>query len=283
MRFALQHILASLVTLGVATNAIAGEAPKRVVSLNVCTDQLAILLASPGQLYSVSFLATDPKSSLLHEEAKAYLPNNGLAEEIFLMKPDLILAGTFTTRSTVSMLRDLGFKIEEFAPETSVQEVKNNIKRLGALLGNQRKADQMLKNMDERLASLKHPDEHLPLAAFYYSNSYTSGAGTIMSDIAQLAGLRNLGQEAGLYGTAYLPLEQLILSKPDLMVSNEVQEDKPALAQQNFQHPAYEKLLSGVKGLSIDGRVTACGGPFTIDAIEKLNAAALKLRASQPQ
>ncbi len=37
--------------------------PERVVSVNLCTDQLAMLLAAPGQLISVSHLASDPLSS----------------------------------------------------------------------------------------------------------------------------------------------------------------------------------------------------------------------------
>jgi iron complex transport system substrate-binding protein len=279
MRFSLRQIITAVASLTACHCANAGEIPQRVISLNVCTDQLAMLLAKPGQLYSLSFLASDPKSSVMHEEAKAYRINRGRAEEIYLMNPDLILAGTFTTRSTVAMLRDLGFRVEEFAPETTIDEVKHNIKRLGSLLGTSETADRIVGEMDERLARLKLPKGRMPLAAFYYSNSYTSGAGTIISDIARHAGLRNLGEEKGLYGTAYLSLEQLILSKPDLIVANETREEKPALAQQNFQHPAYRQLLSSVKKAHIDGRITACGGPFTIDAIEQLNADALQITA----
>ena len=35
------------------------DAPARVVSMNLCTDQLAMMLAAPGQLVSVSHLATE--------------------------------------------------------------------------------------------------------------------------------------------------------------------------------------------------------------------------------
>jgi iron complex transport system substrate-binding protein len=42
--------------------AAAADAPARVVSVNLCTDQLAMLIAAPGQLQSVSWLAADPSS-----------------------------------------------------------------------------------------------------------------------------------------------------------------------------------------------------------------------------
>lgn len=105
--------------------------PLRVVSINVCTDQLAMLLAKPQQLLSVSYMASDPESAVLHEMAQNYHPNHGLAEEIFLMKPDLILAGTYSSPATTSLLRRLGFQVEQFAPETSFDDVRENILRMG--------------------------------------------------------------------------------------------------------------------------------------------------------
>ena len=35
------------------------------------------------------------------DEAQAYPPNYGQAEQVFLMRPDLVLAGTFTAQGTV--------------------------------------------------------------------------------------------------------------------------------------------------------------------------------------
>ena len=48
---------------------IAAGPPDRVVSVNLCTDQLAMLLARPGQLISVSHLAADETISLMSAEA----------------------------------------------------------------------------------------------------------------------------------------------------------------------------------------------------------------------
>ena len=62
--------------------------------MNLCTDQLAMLLADPGQLVSVSHMALDPLSSAMVEEAEAFTINRGGAEQVYLMRPDLVLAGT---------------------------------------------------------------------------------------------------------------------------------------------------------------------------------------------
>ena len=64
--------------------------PERVVSMNLCTDQLAMMLAAPGQLVSVSHLASEVQSSSMVEEARAYPMNRGQVEQVFLMRPDLV-------------------------------------------------------------------------------------------------------------------------------------------------------------------------------------------------
>src|SRR5690606_34859374 len=92
---ALAVLPAILLALVCAAGA-ASAAPARVVSMNVCTDQMAMLVAADGQLRSVTHLATDPQTSAMVDEAKAFPVNHGLAEEIFLMRPDLVLAGTYT-------------------------------------------------------------------------------------------------------------------------------------------------------------------------------------------
>ncbi|MEL6267927.1 MAG: ABC transporter substrate-binding protein, partial [Pseudomonadota bacterium] len=70
----LGHVLrkaAVIMLLGAASTA-AAQPPARVVSMNLCTDQLAMLIASPGQLVSVSYLARDPASSAMAAEAQGY-------------------------------------------------------------------------------------------------------------------------------------------------------------------------------------------------------------------
>ena len=90
-------MLAGLWLVGMASGA-AAERPQRVVSMNLCTDQLAMLLAAPGQLISVSYLAQDARSSAMAEAAQGFEMNHGLAEEIAFLRPDLVLAGRYTTR-----------------------------------------------------------------------------------------------------------------------------------------------------------------------------------------
>ena len=270
------HLCAAVCVLIVACSSLtfAAEPPQRVVSMNVCTDQLAMLLAAPGQLVSVSHLAIDPDSSVLVKEAADYRLNHGLAEEIFLMEPDLVLAGTFTTAATVSMLERLGFRIERFALETSFDDVRQNILRMGTLLSQEDQAIEMVETLDEGLRQLEASAIPGLTAASYASNSYTTGIGSLSAAVIEAAGLTNLGSKLGIYGGGRLPLETLIVAMPDILTNDTPIYDAPALSQENFIHPAYKALLEQAQSASVPSANWICGGPFNLAAAKILQDAA---------
>jgi iron complex transport system substrate-binding protein len=269
--------LAAALVACLAATAQAQSAPNRVVSMNLCTDQLAMLIASDDQLHSVSYLALDPEASALAAKAKRFVINHGLAEEIFTMSPDLVLAGTFTNRASVGMLRRLGFRVEQFAPCTSLSAIKEEMTRMGDLLGRRQRADDLVRGFDRALAAVPPALGDRPLAALYYANSYTSGTRTLADEVVERAGLRNLGAELGLSGTVRLPLETLVMSEPDLVIGGEQFGSAPALAYQTFAHPALKAVLKGRDMTPLPDRHLVCGGPFTIEAIRLLAASARKL------
>lgn len=249
---------------------MAEAAPKRVVSMNACTDQMAMLIAAEGQLHSVSYLAIDPNTSVLAAQAGHYAVNHGLAEEVFLMRPDLVLAGTYSTRATVALLRRLDIAVEEFEPENSFADVRTNLIRMGEVLERREKAAEVVAELDRRLAELEatpHPDVSV---ATYYANSYTSGSGTLVDAVVSASGLKNVAAALGLSGTARLPLELLILAAPDILVDGGVRYDAPALAMENFAHPAYRALSDATTSIAVPAPYTICGGPFTAEAARLL-------------
>ncbi|OCW55966.1 ABC transporter substrate-binding protein [Hoeflea olei] len=262
--------LALVLLAGAGSAADAAGPPRRVVSMNVCTDQMAMLVAAPGQLHSVSHVASDPNSSALAAEAGAFVANRGSAEEIFLMRPDLVLAGTYTTRSTVALLRQLGIRVEEFAPESSFDDIRENFQRMGEILGQPQRAAARMAELDRRLAAIATDGHEGMTVAAWYANSYTSGSGTLVDAVIERAGLTNIADRLGYAGMARLPLELLLMSAPDLLVTADRGYMAPALAQQGFDHPAFraQARLSGL--VDIASRYTVCGAPFTAEAVRAL-------------
>src|SRR5690625_3032585 len=132
---------ASAIGISGATQGNAAEAgkqqgpPKSVVSMNLCTDQLAMLIAAPEQLISLSRFARDKQSSAMVEQAQSWPINHGQAEEIFLLKPDLVLAGTFSSRQTIALLRQFDIPVIEFEPAETFDDIRERLRQMGKILG----------------------------------------------------------------------------------------------------------------------------------------------------
>lgn len=263
--------LAALAGIGAGLPALA-EAPKRVVSMNLCTDQLAMLLADAGQLVSVTYLAHDPRASAMVEKARDFPINHGLAEEIFLLNPDLVLAGSYTTRVTVAMLRRLGIPVVEFEPDYSFADLRANMLKMGAALGRTAQAQALVADFDSGLAALHDEIAHRPRAALYYANGYTSGDRSLAGQILAAAGFDNIAAEAGLSDGGILALELLLLSDPDFVVTGQ-RYPAASRAEEILSHPALRALSEDLPGGSLADRDWVCGTPHVLRAVANLRDA----------
>lgn len=241
-------------------------APGRVVSMNLCTDQLALMLAAPGQVISVSALARDPRLSAVAEAATGLPANHGRAEEIFLMRPDLVITGTFTTPATVEMLRGLGIEVATLAPAASLDDVRRNIAEVGALLGREAAAARLIAAFDRDLARLRHDAAARPRAALYQAQGYTAGDDSLAGEMLDAAGLDNVAAEAGLAGGGFLPLEALVALAPEIVVKGSP-EPGASRAEEVLSHPA----LRGARAeATMADREWMCGTPEVVAAIVRL-------------
>lgn len=249
--------------------AAVAEAPRRVVSLNLCTDQLAMALAAPGQLVSVSQLAADPRSSAMADRAQDWPANDGSAEAVVLLEPDLVVAGTFTTRETLLMLERLGYRVEKFGPVNSVAEARDNILRMGALLGQETRAERMVAALDDRLTRLAATPGPAPRVLMYYALGYTTGRDTLPGDLLALAGFDNISSEKGLPFGGVLPLEEVVLSDPDMILIGRPYGGH-ARATELLDHPVLKQ--TGALRVIEGGQNWVCEGPALAEAVAALVA-----------
>lgn len=275
-RAAARGVLAALLALSFPAPAAlaAGDAPRRVVSMNLCTDQIAMLVAAPGQLVSVSYLAARQDVSLMSGQTAGLALNHGLAEEILRLDPDLVIAGTYTRRATVNLLRRLGRRVEEFAPANSFADIRENVRRMGDLLGRKGQAARLIAAFDAEAGALAAapPDEDAPVLGSFGANSYTTGGGTLENEIVGAAGLRHLGEELEITGTTRLPLEALVLADPDYVLLWERSLGDPSRAAEILRHPVLDARFGGERRVSADSRAWICGTPLTLEAVAKLRA-----------
>ena len=260
------------VGLWLALSGPCAAAPARVVSINLCTDQLAMALAAPGQLVSVTHLARDPGTSVMAETAAAFPVNHGQAEEVYLMHPDLVLAGRYTAQPTVAMLRRLGIAVEIFEPAESFAGMQADIIRMGQVLGREDEAQAMAADFAERLSRLRDaaaPGPR-PVAATWSARGYMSGRESLAGEIIETAGFDNLATRLGRDRGSFLPLEALVLAAPDLVVTGRLEKGH-SRAEEPLTHPAFRALTGNRTAL--EDRDWICGLPSVLDATERLRRA----------
>lgn len=254
--------------------------PQRIVSLNVCTDQLAMLLVDHSRIMGVSHLSHRDDTSVMAQAARKLPAIQVRAEEIFIRKPDVVLTATFGTREQTDILRRLGVRVEEFPPATSFADIRANVLRMGDVLGAETRARALVADFDAKLHQLatEAVGPRL-LAALYYANSYTSGSGTLAGEVVEWAGLDNLAAKIGLTGTTALPLELLVMGKPDLVIQGR-RFDPPVLADDVFSHPAVMFLRDQTSQTLVADKYWVCGTPLVTEAVEMLVAARKTLTQS---
>ena len=177
--------------------------PKRIVSLNLCIDQILLDLVPRERIGGVSFLAADPSMSLVAEEAKALPSVRGSAEEILALDPDLVLAGEYTTAATVDLLRRLGQRVEIVPMATSFAQIRDVVLLMGQLTGEEQRAQTLMTDFDTRLAEVKaravvRSEAPRPRAVAMQVNSLASGEGSLINEVLGEAGFDNVARYAKL-------------------------------------------------------------------------------------
>ncbi len=251
------------------------DVPKRVVSMNLCTDQLAMMLAAPGQLVSVSRIAADPLSSAMSDEAQDYPLNNGRAEEIYALDPDLVLAGNYSDPLAISMLRNLGIKVMQFDIADELADIPAQVRLMGQALGRTGESEKLADEFETAIKALKAPDTDRPTAAFFYANGYSLGAGTLSNDIITHVGFTNLAERIGRAGGGRLSLEELLLHRPDVLITAP-RYAGASLSEAVMAHPA----LADIPRVD-SSSAWICGTPLVLGAVSDMVRARQQITASQ--
>lgn len=254
--------------------------PDRIVSLNMCTDELLLRLVPRERIASVTWLAQDPRAANMSEEAGQVAANYGLAEEVLTQHPDLVVAGRYTTRTTVSLLRRAGVKVVDFDVPSDLAAALAQIRAFAALVGEPERGAWLAGDMEKRLAAIPAPGPGpLPRALVLRPNGFTAGRGSLVDDILTRAGLDNLAAGLDLGSYAQVPLETVVLEAADILVVDGDRDGPPSLATAILEHPVLAKLRRRVAAISVPSRLWTCAGPSVVEAIERLRAA---LRAGTP-
>lgn len=251
----------------------APDRPRHVVSMNLCADELVLRLADREQVAAVTYLAHDPRGSTVAREATGIAVTRGLSEEIVALRPDLVVAGAFTTRTTVGLLKRVGFPLLELGVPNDFDGVRAQIRTVAAALGYATRGEAMVAALDARLAEVVPAAK--PLRALVMRpNAFTVAPGSLGDAVIRAAGLVNVAAELGRDRFGQVPLEAAAFADADLIVLDEGEPGRPSLADALLHHPVLDVLRRQGRTVSIPNRLWTCPGPQVAEVVARLAAAA---------
>lgn len=238
-----------------------------IVSLNPCTDAILAEVADPGQLVAISHYSQDPAASSMDlAVARRFRAVGDSTEEVVALHPDLVVASTFLPPSTRGALVRIGFMVEQFGTAATVEDSRDQVRRLAALAGHPERGAALIARIDAALAAARPAGSVRPGAIVWQSGGIVAGEGTLVSDLLARTGFANAAAARGLRQADYLPLETMLADPPRVIFtagSAGAQEDRL------LRHPALAGLVGSVRA-RIDPALIWCGGPTIVRAAARL-------------
>jgi len=253
----------SLALIGiVAATSIAAIAPTRaadlprIASINACTDQLLLALADPDQILGLGPYSRDATRSWSAAAAHRYPRLSGEAEDVLVLKPDVVVAGSFTKRATRELLKEQGQNVVTFDVAHSLDEVKAQIRKMGEVTQHPDRAEVYISRIDAALARTRQfVAKHRYRVLSISRRGWVSGSRSLMSSLLAEIGLTNAAGELGLKFGGFASLEAIVA------------EDE---GRAFLLHPALEHFYPPSKRLVVPERLTVCGGPMVADALDRI-------------
>lgn len=265
--------------LGGGADAASASKPSRIVSLNMCLDELALRLADRERVASVLWMSRDPLNSNVADIARTIPGNNGTAEEAVAFHPDRVLVGEFTSVLTKSILTRVGMPVSEFGVPENFDAVRAQIREFGAVIGEPERAEAMVQKLDHDLASISFPANAPRLKAIILRpNGFTVGAGSLVDEILSRAGLDNLAARLDIGSYEQMPLERIAMLGADILIVNSEHSDEASLATEGLKHPLINALGERTRLIAVPSRLWTCAGPDLVEAVRLLQRETSDLR-----
>ncbi|HZH52395.1 MAG TPA: ABC transporter substrate-binding protein [Microvirga sp.] len=272
-------LLAGLVLLFGIGPAAAGRKPQRVVSINLCADQLLLALADREQIASLSPLVRDRSISFLADRAEGLPVNGGKGEAILFSGADLVLVGPFERHVRADMLQRQGLRVMVLDPWQSLDQGREQIRMLADRLGHPERGEALIAEIEAALRRAKAVVPDRPSILTYYRNGWVPASNSLVSEVLQHMGF-SLHQDAiGLSSGGGARLESIVVRPPDFMLMDDAAGRAVDNGTALLVHPALARSVPWKRRLTVPGRLMICGGPSTPAAIDALREEAeAKLR-----
>ena len=260
---------AALLCLALASCAAPPPRGGGIVSTNPCADAMLVELVAPQRIAAISHYSLDPAaSSIPLDTARRFRATRGTAEEVIAMRPDLVVASSFTAPSTREAFARAKLNTLYLDSPLTIDASKAQVTQLAAAVGAGVAGRAMNARIDRAVTAAASPGPGVP-ALVWIGGNLVSGGGNLLDEMLTRAGFRNQAAHYGLQFTGYLPIEHVVIDPPRLMlIPDEPGRDAGSRAAQ-----------MRARVLAHGGRVAQarfprslvnCGGPVIVRAMVRL-------------
>jgi iron complex transport system substrate-binding protein len=259
-----------LTSTGLHGAAYATELP-RIASINLCTDQLLVTLADPAQILGLSPYSRDRARSWDAAKAAQFPKLSGEAEDVLVLRPDVVVAGRFTKRATRELLKEKGLRVVEFDAARSLDDVKKQIRQMGDLVQHPDRAAAEIQRLNTAIAHAREVVSRTSYRVLALSRrGWVSGGDSLTSSLLATVGLSNAAADLGYKLGGFASLEAIVSLKPDFLLVSDAGDFAEDEGRAFMLHPALERFYPAAKRLVIPERLTVCGGPRLSEALDRL-------------
>lgn len=251
--------------ISLAVSGMEASATGSVVSLNLCTDELVLLLARPEQIRSVSYLSHAPEESVLWRRARRYRGNDGSMLAAAAMRPSLIVTMGSAGRDRARLAAAVGARLVVLPYANGLADVMSGVRLIGRATGRTARAERIVAAIAAAAASA--PRNRRDAIMVDGAGGATSATG-VNADWLRLAGLEPRPMRGDRPG-----IEALLASPPAVLVQSRYRPGQMSGATRWLRHPA-SRRLKVERTLATDGRRWLCGGPTLLPEILRLRRAA---------
>lgn len=267
---------ALLACLGLACLGLAGCAapPSQdgggIVSMNPCADATLLELVPPSRIAAISHYSQRADStSIPLDIARRFSGNNGTAEEVIGLKPDLVIASSFTAPSTREAFARAGLKVLYLGIPPSIADSKAQVTELAAAVGAAAKGAALNARIDAAVTAARWNGPKAP-ALLWIGGNLVTGGKTLLDDLMASAGFSNQAAHYGLTHTGHLPMERVIADPPRVMLAPE-----GAAHDSDSRAAILRKRAIAETGLKVtqaqfSRQLVNCGGPVIPAALARL-------------
>lgn len=225
----------------------------RIVSLGPSATEIIFALGAGEKLIARTDFCDYPPEAKNVKSIGGFDAKTFSLESIVALEPDFVYLFSGMHDHLVKPLRDFGIKVY-VSDCTSIDDVKKEIKEVGAILGEQKKAKEIISEIDSKIDRAQKiveskkgkihwnrmnsaPTNLIPYPNVYYeinSSPYMTVAnGSFVNDILLKAGCKNIfGEEKSAYPV--VSEEAIIYRNPDILIFPQYYENQLSVDEKNI-------------------------------------------------